>query len=102
MYEFSATSGLRKLFSLFLKLAYLPLFLMVLWVFGLFACQPLTLLLLPPYIIFVAYGLRKKGFHLCTWTVVFCLAAFGVFCLFYALIYRLTARTYYKIVSESL
>lgn len=81
MYEFSATSGLRKLFSLFLKLAYLPLFLMVLWVFGLFACQPLTLLLLPPYIIFVAYGLRKKGFHLCTWTGVFCLAAFGVFCL---------------------
>lgn len=81
MYEFSATSGLRKLFSLFLKLAYLPLFLMVLWVFGLFACQPLTLLLLPPFIIFVAYGLRKKGFHLCTWTGVFCLAAFGIFCL---------------------
>lgn len=81
MYEFSATSGLRKLFSLFLKLAHLPLLLMVLWVFGLFACQPLTLLLLPPFIIVVAYGLNKERFHFRTWTGVFCLAAFGIFCL---------------------
>ncbi len=43
------------------------------------------------------FGLRDMTFAILT-----TLIAFGVFCLFYALIYRLTARTYYKIVSESL
>ena len=43
------------------------------------------------------FGLRDMTFAILT-----TLIAFAVFCLFYLLIYRLTARTYFKIVSESL
>ena len=43
------------------------------------------------------FGLRDMTFAILT-----TLIAFAVFCLFYLLIYRFTARTYYKIVSDSL
>lgn len=81
MYEFSTTSYLRKLFYLIQLAAHLPLLLMVLWVIGLMACQPLCALPLIPFIFFLAHGRRKENFHFRTWVGLFCIAEFGIFCL---------------------
>lgn len=79
MYEFSTTSYLRKLFYLIQLAAHLPLLLMVLWVIGLMACQPLCALPLIPFIFFLAHGRRKENFHFRTWVGLFCIAEFGFF-----------------------